>query len=61
MKAPQDELHGKEAVRFAKAHLRQVRVDPANWEIEYVNDSTGQRWVMDYPQSELHGGGSPRL
>ena len=29
--------------------------------VEYIDDATGERWVMDYPQSELHGGGPPRL
>jgi hypothetical protein len=54
-------LNGADAVKYAAARLRKLRVDPASWEIEYVDDSTGETWVMDYPNSELQGGGSPRL
>lgn len=46
---------------YAEAHLKRIRVDADNWEVEYIDDSTGELWVMDYPESELHGGGSPRL
>jgi hypothetical protein len=55
------ELRGAEAVNFAGAHLRKVRSNPDTWEVEYVDDSTGEHWLMDYPHSEQHGGGSPRL
>ncbi|MGH8570805.1 MAG: Imm27 family immunity protein [Gammaproteobacteria bacterium] len=26
-----------------------------------MDDGTGDRWLLDYPESEQHGGGSPRL
>lgn len=55
------ELEGKEAVDFAERHLRKLQANPQTWEIEYEDPSTGERWVMDYPHSEAHGGGSPRL
>lgn len=55
------ELFGAEALMYAEAHLKRIRVDADNWEVEYIDDSTGELWVMDYPESELHGGGSPRL
>jgi hypothetical protein len=54
------ELHGAAAVNYAK-RLRKVHANPQTWEIEYVDDATGDSWVMDYPQSELQGGGNPRL
>ena len=54
----QTEYHGVEAVEFAKT-LDKVRV--GNWEIEYLDPTTGEKWLMDYPQSEMHGGGPPRL
>lgn len=54
-------FRGAEAVRYADAHLRKVRVNQDTWEVEYVDDDTGEEWIMDYPESELHGGGSPRL
>lgn len=56
-----EEFHGTDALQYAKRHLTRVGVNQDTWEIEYVDDSTGQRWIMDYPESGLHGGGSPRL
>ena len=54
------EFHGAAAVEHAKK-LRKVKVNAQAWEVEYVDDATGQRWIMDYPHSELQGGGPPRL
>lgn len=61
MSATENELHGSAAVRYATERLRKVQTNPDTWEVEYVDDSTGAEWIMDYPESELHGGGSPRL
>jgi hypothetical protein len=55
------ELHGAEALAFAEQHLRKIKVNPDTWEIEYEAPSTGEKWLLDYPQSGLQGGGSPRL
>jgi hypothetical protein len=55
------ELNGAEAVEYAQLHLKEVRVDAEAWEISYVDEKTGERWLMDYPHSEFQGGGSPRL
>jgi len=55
------ELRGAGAVKFAAEHLKKVRTNPDTWEVEYVDERTGQRWFLDYPNSELQGGGSPRL
>jgi hypothetical protein len=55
------ELEGKDAVDFAERHLRKIQSNPQTWEIEYEDPTTGEKWVMDYPHSEVHGGGSPRL
>ena len=54
------ELQGAAALEYAQ-RLRKLRVDPDTWHVEYVDDATGERWMMDYPQSELQGGGPPRL
>lgn len=56
-----DFYEGNEAIQFAKARLRQIRVDAAKWEEEYEDIETSERWLMDYPQSHLQGGGPPRL
>jgi hypothetical protein len=55
------EFNGNEAVEYCEEHLREVEVDGANWTITYECPVTGSKWVRDYPHSEHHGGGSPRL
>lgn len=54
------ELAGAEAARYV-THLRLVAQYGDAWEAEYVCDQTGHRWREDYPHSELHGAGPPRL
>lgn len=41
--------------------MKKIGQDDSGWEIYYEDERTGDRWVMDYPNSEQHGGGSPRL
>lgn len=55
------EYNGKEAVEFAKNFLKETRSNPIAWTVEYEDPLTEEVWVMDYPQSELQGGGPPRL
>jgi hypothetical protein len=55
------ELEGNEAKNYAGQHLTEVFVNGKTWEIEYKCPDTGARWLMDFPQSEYHGGGPPRL
>lgn len=55
------ELEGAEAIRYAETKLKKVRSDPDTWEVEYVDEATGETWILDYPDSGAHGGGSPRL
>ena len=54
-------LRGAEAVEFASRKLRKLRTNAETWEVEYEDPETLERWIMDYPHSESHGGGSPRL
>ena len=54
------EYRGNEAHERA-ARMEKLRADGENWEIYYRDPTTGTKWVMDYPDSHLHGGGSPRL
>ena len=54
-------LRGAEAVEFAAKKLRKLRTNPETWEVEYEDPETHEHWIMDYPHSEAHGGGSPRL
>lgn len=55
------ELWDDEAWRYARNHLREVQVRADGWETVYQCTTTGREWVMDHPQSELHGGGPARL
>ena len=55
------ELDGAEAKQYADQHLLEVTTDAVNWTVEYVCPETKRRFLLDYPQSELHGGGPPRL
>lgn len=55
------ELEGADAKLYARRHLKKIRVDSELWTIEYECPDTGTRWVMDFPHSEYHGGGPPRL
>lgn len=35
--------------------------DSSGWLTLYRNPENGSLWELDYPQSEMHGGGPPRL
>lgn len=54
------ELRGAAAIELANK-LKRISVDPETWEEEYLDENTGDLWLLDYPESGLHGGGSPRL
>jgi hypothetical protein len=55
------ELSGNEADQYADEHLEELAVDVVAWTVTYECPTKGLRWLRDYPQSELHGGGPPRL
>jgi len=42
-------------------NLKQVKVDSINWEVFYLDTLTNEKWVKQYPLSEMHGGGAPIL
>ena len=44
-----------------KEVLTKIRVDNVNWLIYYVDETTKEKWVEEYPNSEAHGGGAPQL
>lgn len=41
--------------------LKEVKADPVNWLIYYLDEKTGEKWLKEYPHSEYHGGGAPQL
>lgn len=55
-----DEYDGLLAIKKAQ-RLQKVGQDESGWEIYYEDTRTGERWVMDYPESGQHGGGNARL
>lgn len=54
-------LDDAEAREYATEHLQRLSADYETWAVTYACPTTGRRWLLDYPQSEFHGGGPPRL
>lgn len=55
-------LDGAEAREYATEHLVQTgATDFESWTVAYECPDTSRVWLQDYPHSEYHGGGSPRL
>lgn len=46
---------------LTKSHLVEIGRDTSGWLTLYRDPGDGRFWELDYPQSELHGGGPPRL
>jgi|APLak6261658528_1056013.scaffolds.fasta_scaffold18515_2 hypothetical protein len=42
-------------------HLVQLTADPSGWDELYRDPEDGRLWELAWPQSEMHGGGPPRL
>jgi hypothetical protein len=42
-------------------HLQKIATDWSGWETLYRDPQDGRYWEHTYPQSEMHGGGPPRL
>jgi len=42
-------------------HLVELCADPSGWAVLYRDPGDGRLWELTWPQSELHGGGPPRL
>jgi hypothetical protein len=51
----------KRIAALTKSHLVEIGHDASGWLTLYRDPSDGRLWELDYPQSELHGGGPPRL
>ncbi|WP_145362495.1 Imm27 family immunity protein [Stratiformator vulcanicus] len=55
------EINGASARTYADLHLKSISVDTNLWLEHYQCPSTGILFTMDYPESDYHGGGPPRL
>ncbi|MEP9388701.1 Imm27 family immunity protein [Mesorhizobium sp. KR9-304] len=53
------EGHAKQIDELLAANLTEVAA--SSWHKLYRHKETGKLWELDYPQSELHGGGPRRL
>lgn len=42
-------------------HLVQLGTDSSGWDDLYRDPDDGRLWELTLPQSEMHGGGPPRL
>lgn len=36
-------------------------VSGEDWDTYYLDESTNEKWIKEYPNSEYHGGGAPQL
>lgn len=41
--------------------LQKIGCDESGWDILYRDPNDGRFWQLTYPQSQMHGGGPPRL
>jgi hypothetical protein len=46
---------------LTETELEQIATREGGWVKLYKNKNTGEYWELDYPQSELQGGGPPTL
>ena len=51
----------KQIVALTQSQLVEIGRDASGWITLYRDPNDGRFWELDYPQSELHGGGPPRL
>lgn len=46
---------------LVEQHLQELGRDETGWDPLFLDPDDGRLWELTYPQSELHGGGPPRL
>ena len=49
------------ALNEKKQTLKKIKVDNINWLIYYLDERNNEKWVEEFPHSELQGGGPPQL
>ena len=50
-----------EEIYLLEEKLTKVRIDKENWLVYYLDERTKEKWVKEYPYSEMHAGGPPQL
>lgn len=53
-------IRGKEFYK-KKETLKKIEVDNINWVVYYLDETTGEKWIEEYPFSEMQSGGPPQL
>ena len=46
---------------LVEKYLKKVKADQSGWNILFRDPSDGRYWELTYPESEIPGGGPPRL
>lgn len=41
--------------------LKKLKVDNVNWVVYYFDEVNSEKWIEEYPFSEMQGGGPPQL
>lgn len=60
-KEPVFPLEGRAAEEYRDAYLVQASEPDADWNVPYRHKETGEPFVMEHPDADYHGGGTPRL
>lgn len=56
-----DEIIKGQEFYSKKGTLKKVKTDSDNWNIYYLDETTGEKWIQEYPYSEMQAGGPPQL
>jgi len=46
---------------FYKKREQLKLIRQLNWENFYLDETTNEKWIEEFPHSEMHGGGPPQL
>jgi Immunity protein 27 len=46
---------------FDKKRAELKLIKQLNWENYYLDEKTHEKWIEEYPHSQLQGGGDPQL
>jgi len=41
--------------------LKKIKVDMDNWEVFYLDEVSGEKWVREFPFAYMQAGGPPQL
>lgn len=55
-----DEYIGQQAT-LKSNQLTKIGTDESGWDTYFRDDQSGEYWLLHYPESHLHGGGTVHL